>query len=157
MGMRSSITFTYERVKNFPDSQFLPSDMKADVWMVHFIFKGRELESLYVAKKGEFAEPILETVLNTMFNTAYLYRKYEHDFFAFVRHVGKGLQTMDRVQNHYEKLKQATESLKELFRNDFDKYDTYYRSLRDIEPLIERKFIESEMIDSLNSINRDLR
>lgn len=116
-----------------------------DVWEITLTRKGKQVISEYAARKGEFKEPHIDNVLNSLFNGASIYNRCNGNFFEFIPHFNFNSGT--QAEGFFKAAKGSYKLLVELLGNDYQKYENYYMNLRPL-PFNKPKFRENRRSDS---------
>lgn len=121
------VGFRSKRINTeFP--MFKDGVMEFDKWSTRITYKGKQLDNVYMAKKGDFKQPRLDMVLNSYFTNSYMYRNY--DYFDIADLIGNGFNGASGVSEFMEHLKEVHEGLEKLFGDDFETYDEAFLSIR---------------------------
>ncbi|GAB6449916.1 hypothetical protein bcgnr5390_12930 [Bacillus luti] len=119
------------------DQQIYSGNLKYDLWEIELDYKGKQVKTTYATIKGEFKEPDLDHVINSMFTNAIMYQRYKNDFsgalFAFKR---SGVTPKD-VKRMIEGAKLGYDALVRLFGGNYKLYEKYYHDMRPIKGLIK--------------------
>lgn len=128
--------------------QLFSGNLEYDLWEIELEYKGKRVETTYATIKGQFKEPDLDQVINSLFTNAIMYQRYKNDFpaalFAFK---SSGVKPKD-VKRMIEGAKLGYDALLELFGENYKKYEKYYHDMRPIKGIIKL----NDMLQGLEGI-----
>ncbi|WP_336769611.1 hypothetical protein [Bacillus bombysepticus] len=111
-------------------------NLEYDLWEIELEYKGKQVKTSYATVKGEFKQPDLDHVINSMFTNAIMYQRYKNDFsgalFAFK---SSGVKPKD-VKSMIEGAKIGYDVLLQLFGENYKMYEKYYHDMRPIKGII---------------------
>lgn len=134
--MLRPIGFKFKKVDKEPE---VLSTLDTESFITVLSYKGRKLTGVYGIKKGDYKQPKLDMTLNSLFNNSYIYRNCDN-FFEFADMFGKAFKGEARkVKEMYNHTEKIHNDLLELFGEDFDKYDTFFRALNPLDFMFAHK------------------